>query len=675
MDAITRARLLGLFVSEAEEGLAHLEGLAERLREKNVPEDLAEFAQLAHGLKGAAAAVGLADVANLLHALEDLVLRIGKTEGASRAERHRRLVHALGLFGGLLVALNTPGATQAPAETVNALRELLFEADHLAAAKLSAPAAEAPAAGARNGDFNVERLSVPAGEVDEALRLASAISRHAAALHEEVSKGAAQAPAGATLELTLASDRLETLLFNLRMLPAADALAGLDLEVERLSSRLGKEIDLSMRGQEVRADRRTLQTARWMIRHLIRNAVDHGLELPADRERAGKRRRGSLEISVAMSESQLLVQVADDGAGFDVAAIRQRLGETLGPAKVAGLSDDEVLREFAERGGSTRAAATEISGRGVGVSAVVNLARGRGGDFLLRSQPGEGSTISFNLPLEVYATEVLTMRCGARTLGLPMAFVEQTVTLGAEGVGGTLRRGPSGMFLALDERIIPFTPLSAIVGEASAPGGVGRFAVVVAAESRAVAIGVDELGVIARVVPQMVPPAVHSEALVTGLALLPDRTRLQILNPLKLMDSTRLTAVAKAAPRPRAKLKILLAEDSLATREVLRVLLEQEGYEVQVAGDGEEALGRIASGLPDAVVTDFNMPRCDGLGLIRALRASPRTAGLPVVLLTSRDDAASQEAGTAAGANAYLKKSTFNSSVLRETLRRLGVEE
>ncbi|WP_242394242.1 response regulator, partial [Anaeromyxobacter oryzisoli] len=130
-----------------------------------------------------------------------------------------------------------------------------------------------------------------------------------------------------------------------------------------------------------------------------------------------------------------------------------------------------------------------------------------------------------------------------------------------------------------------------------------------------------------------------------------------------------------AAPSPRSAraLEVVLAEDSLATREVLRVLLEAQGFRVRLAADGEEALARIAEAAPDVVVSDVNMPRRDGLSLARALRARRETERLPIVLLTSQDDAATRAAGAAAGADAYLVKSKFNAGVLAETLARLGV--
>ncbi len=688
MDEATRQRLLGLFVSEAEENLQVLAPLATRLQDPAALEAIEEFCGTAHSFKGAAAAVGLPDLVWVLHRLEALAFGLREASGAERDGRLARMRRVLELLESTIAAA-AAGRFEAGPELA-AMRELLgaIEPDAVLAAQPArvtpAPAAEAPA-----GDVAEERLSVPAREVDEALRLASSISRLAASAQEAQAAGEG---ARSAQDLATLSQRLEAVLFNLRMLPAEQALAGLDNEVRALAQRLGKDVRVVVADHHVRADRRTLQTARTMIRHLVRNSLDHGFELPADRVAVGKPAHGTLTVALQMADASLWVTVEDDGAGFDVRAARAALAAKGSAERVAALSDSEVLVEFAASGGSTRAQATDISGRGVGLSTVVSMARSKGGDLKLRSERGRGSQISFTLPLEVYATEVLTVQCGARRLGIPTSAIETTVSLGQHGL--TPQRGPHGAILAFEERIIHLRHLGQLVGAGAAQRP--RFAVIVRAEQREVALTVDELGEATRVVPHALAPFAGAEMLVTGVALLGDGRQVHVLNPRHLValarqeeapagpiplalpkDAPAVEAPNEASPRkiPGRRLSVLLAEDSLATREVLRVLLEREGFEVRVAGDGEEAQARLRERLPDVLVSDFNMPVCDGPALARAVRAHPETAALPVILLTSRDDARSRAEGAAAGADAYLIKSQFNAQLLRQTLRKLGVEE
>jgi chemotaxis protein histidine kinase CheA len=384
-------------------------------------------------------------------------------------------------------------------------------------------------------------------------------------------------------------------------------------------------------------------------------------------------------VALDAGESMLRVVVSDDGAGFDARAIREELGRRGGDAeRIASLSDDEVLRQWAFEGGSTRAAATEISGRGLGLSAVAQTARAAGGGIRVRSARGEGSTVEFTLPLEVYAVEALTLSAGGRLFGVPLGAIETTVHVAA--AGGAIHDGPTGCTLAVGETILPLGVLrEALGGRAS---GLERFAVVVRSEGALAALLVDEIGAVEGIVPAAVPGVAQADALVTGVARLGTGATLALLNPRLLIARAR---AVRAAPRaeapapaprpaeaPRA-LEVVLAEDSLATREVLRVLLEEQGFRVRVAGDGDEALARIAERAPDVLVSDVNMPRRDGLSLTRAVRARPGAERLPIVLLTSQDDEATRAAGAAAGADAYLLKARFNADVLAQTLQKLGV--
>lgn len=685
MDPRTRARLLGVFLAEAEETLALLDRLASRFRERVSDEDLAEFGRAAHGLKGAAASVGLTEVAGALHDLEALSPALPRSGGSG--EELLRLRRAIEILAQGMAQMGASSQDAFPPPLLEALRETLAgEAapgggaggGDRAPARASPPAAPgshpdatAPAEGV------AERLSVPAEDVDAAVHLAASLARGMARLQERLGEGRDDSAVEVVRPLLAAAQRLEASISSLRLLPAESALAGIEAEVEHLCLRLSKEVELVVHGGEVRADRRTLQAARGMIRHLVRNAADHGIETPQVRARLGKAARGRLSVRVEAVDSALRVRVDDDGAGFDLAAIREAMGRRPGAAgRVASLSDEEVLQAFAAEGGSTRASADEISGRGLGLSAVAGMASAAGGGLQVRSRRGQGSAITFTLPLEVYAADVLVAVAEGRTVGLPLAAVERTVLLDA---GAAVHHGPSGSSLAAGEHIVPLHALADVLGKGRSRG-LGRFAVLVRADDQVAAFAVDEIGSVVGTVPASVPGIAQAGSLVTGLAQLDDGGVVAILDPRRLLSRARQLRPGPSAPAPAAAteaapLDVVLAEDSLATREVLRVLLEEQGCRVRLAADGEEALARLAERLPDVLVTDINMPGRDGLALTRHVRGDPRTARMPVVLLTSQEDAASQEAGAAAGADAYLVKSRFNADVLRETLGRIGARK
>jgi len=691
MDAATRARLVGLFVDEAQESAELLRRHAEDVRKGDTGEPLSEFGRVAHGLKGAAGALGYAELARALHELESVALGVRGEDAPAATARLERVGEAIELLAQGVARMSAASLDVYPIDVVEQLHRVLAAAGPGVDPDAPTPApaaASAPGAGpvperregareepARGGGEVVERLSVPAADVDEALRLAASVARSAAQLHEWLAPNEGFVAASAQT-LAAAAAGLEAIIASLRLIPADVALAGLDQEVAQLAHRLGKEAVLSLSGRDVRADRRTLQTARGLIRHLIRNALDHGLEAPAARSAAGKARAGRLSISVEAVESLLRVEVADDGAGFDVAAIRAELARRGEKDRVQSLSDEQVLQQWALEGGSTRAQTTEVSGRGLGLSAVAQLARSAGGGIQVRSVRGLGSAVSFTLPLEVYAVEALTMMVHGRAFGIPVSAVERTVFLPV--AGDAIQDGPTGRTLAVGETILPLVPIVEALS-IDRSSRTERFALVVRAEGLTAALAAEDVGAVTGLVPAGIPGVAQSDALVSGLARLADGTPIAILNPRLLLARVRAVRARAAEPEARraaparCALDVVLAEDSLATREVLRVLLEEQGFRVRLAGDGEEALQRIGEGVPDVLVSDVNMPRRDGLSLTRALREKELTARLPIVLLTSQDDAAARAAGAAAGADAYLLKSQFNAGVLQETLARLGV--
>jgi two-component system chemotaxis sensor kinase CheA len=725
IDAATRGRLVGVFVAEADETVASLRQLAARLAQRPDPDALREFERIAHGLKGASAALGYEALARVLHDLEELALGVeeGGTDG--RPERLDRIRTALDLLGEGTGRMGASGADAFPEDLLESLRHVVSPAARsipiatptatatatpvpVAASSatqplpapppgpsrtdscvlgevggeegIPRPTARAPAEGdparaASRTAEAAERISVPASDVDAALRLASSLAR-STGQHAEALQRAGGEFAERAQSLAVSAGGLEAIVASLRLLPADSALSGLEEEVAALAAQLGKAAALSVTGRDVRADRRTLQAARGMIRHLVRNALDHGIEPPAARAAARKPEEGHLSVTVTAGESTLRVVVGDDGAGFDGAAIREELARRTGdPERAASLSDEEVLRVWAFEGGSTRASATQISGRGLGLSAVAQMARAAGGGIRIQSVRGEGSVVEFTLPLEVYAVEALTVTTGGRRFGIPLAAVERTVHL--SGANGAIHDGPSGRTLALGETILPLGALAEALGFARASSG-GRFAIVVRSEGALAALLVDEVGAVEGMVPSSVPGVAEADALVTGVARLGDGSPVALLNPRLLLAGARARRAAPDAPESRPlrgarMLEVVLAEDSLATREVLRVLLEEQGFRVRVAADGEEALQRVAEQTPDVVVSDINMPHRDGLSLTRALRCRPGTERLPIVLLTSQDDDAMRAAGAAAGADAYLLKSRFNADVLHDALARIGL--
>jgi len=400
------------------------------------------------------------------------------------------------------------------------------------------------------------------------------------------------------------------------------------------------------------------------LRHLLRNAIDHGLELPEARLAQGKPSEGLLALRLSVTEASLRLSLEDDGAGFDIEAARASLATRLGADRVASLSEAEVLQHLTEHGGSTRASATEISGRGLGLSGAAQLVREAGGTLRVESRRGEGTTVTLELPPQVYAFAALTLFAGGCLYGIPLRSVESVVHL---------KKGapPDERVLPVGETLVPYLSLAECLRPDTTEAA--RFAVVTGSGERRLALGVSELGEVVGVVPRRVPGIAEPGRLPSGLARRADGALGPLLDPSQLAARAAARAPSDSpAPAEATFLDVVLAEDSFATREVLRVLLEERGCKVRLAADGEEALTRVHERRPDVVVTDLSMPRRDGLALAMALRELPSTRDVPVVLLTSQADEATRARCTEAGVDALLAKASFDADALLETLRQLG---
>jgi len=653
------SQLRGVFVEEAEQGLREAqEHCAHWQPGQPAPH---RIKAVLHGLKGAASSVELDALAELIHRGEELL-------GAStRPERLAPLLRGLRNLVGQ--ARDGSGLTEEALAEVGSLLDTRAPAPEPLLPAPVTPLPSQPLA-------VVEHTAVPSAALAEAVRRVSEVQRALTGLEGLPTETEALQRA------RVGSEELEALLERMRLSPGAEALEGLEAEAAELSLRLGKRVRLELSGRELRLERRALQTARGALRHLLRNALDHGLEPPAERLAAGKPEMGVLKIALSLQDGHLEVRVSDDGRGFDLQAIRARLAPGLSSAQLEAMDDEAVLARFALEGGSTREVASDVSGRGVGLSAVAHLARDVRGAFWVGSRPGQGSEVRFSLPVSAYVAEVLTFFIGQVALALPTSAVVYTARRKNEAADLHTPVGEVVSFAGITARLLD---LGVVLG--LAPARHRPFVLMVQEGEQTLALGVDEIGSVHRLVPRSAPPVVNPGALVNGLLVLPETGAVQLLNVRRLFQRAQSPLVAgarthpaaeagtrpEASPEARPGLEVLLVEDSAATREVYRLLLEADGHRVRTAADGAAGFAAALGSPPDLILSDVDMPVQDGFALTRSIRSHPRLARTPVVLLTSRDDPDSRAQGAACGADAFLLKGTFTPATLREALVRLGL--
>lgn len=452
----------------------------------------------------------------------------------------------------------------------------------------------------------------------------------------------------------------------LRMVPAALALEPAARAVREAALRLGKEVEVRLEGGDVRLDRRLVDDLRAPLIHLVRNAVDHGIEAADVRRAAGKPATGSVVVRVEPRGSRVAVVVEDDGGGLDLAAIRAAAvrGGLVAADAAAGIPDLEAARWVFAPGLSTARSVTTVSGRGVGLDAVADAMARMRGAVEVKSEPGVGTRFELDLPLTLAATSGVLVRLAELTVILPADAVERVLLL--EQVGADRARG----LLRVGEVEVPFATLAEVLGlEQPCPEG-RAIGLVLALGSQRAVVAVDEVLGEQEVVVSALGGLASRVAHLAGATLLDDGRVLGVLAPGEILRRLR-PVVVPARPAAPAAITAIVADDTVASRTLMAGLLEGAGYTVRLAADGDVALALLADGPCDLLVSDVQMPRLDGLALTRELRADPRWRELPVILVSTLDGPADVEEGLAAGANAYLSKRELAGRTLVEVVRRL----
>ncbi|GAC1545221.1 MAG: hybrid sensor histidine kinase/response regulator [Herpetosiphon sp.] len=464
-------------------------------------------------------------------------------------------------------------------------------------------------------------------------------------------------------------EEFEAEIFAARLVPVATVFASLPRAIREVSRSLGKQVELTVTGEQTEADRKVLDGLADPLLHLIRNAVDHGLEDPAERASAGKPPAGQLQLAARTIGSQLEIVVSDDGRGMDpaalrAAAVRKRLIE---PAMAAVLTDEEAFELILLPGFSTNSIITDISGRGVGMDVVASRVAEFGGTIQIHSHLGTGTTFILSLPVSLMTSEVILFAVGGQTWALPAIACSSLVRIDPATVQ-TLEQQP---VVELDGRTVPLLRLDELLDLPPAPGSGAMLHGLVVGTARPVIILVDHLIDECEVVIKPIGPLLRDHHLVVGAAPLHDGSLALVLNPQALIDRARRLRRRELPPPGITTRRLMVADDSFTTRQLLRSILQSAGYHVESAVDGDDALSQLKSSPCDLVVSDVEMPHLDGFGLTASIRGDPALSHIPVVLVTSLHSDEHRRAGAAAGAQAYIVKGEFDQNNLIQTIQQL----
>ncbi|GAB1392693.1 hybrid sensor histidine kinase/response regulator [Rhodocyclaceae bacterium] len=476
-------------------------------------------------------------------------------------------------------------------------------------------------------------------------------------------------------------DELHDKTLLMRMLPLAIVFEPAARLVRELARSVGKQVECTVVGAEIELDRQMIDKLSDPIIHLIRNAIDHGIEPPEARIAAGKPAQGRLRLSARQDGSWVVIDIGDDGGGIPVAAVRDKAVKKgfLTAEKAAALTDQEAIDLIFLPGFSTSNIITDLSGRGVGMDVVKQtILDDMRGVVSVETRPGVGTTFSLRLPLSLAVMRVLLVEVD----GLPFGFTAQYVT--------ELLRLPHEALLNVAERnavilrnefvpVVPLTELLRVPAQTRAVHNdrkLGLLLVVLRVRNEKIAVRVDQLLDERDMVIKPLPEHMRKLPLVSGMVITGKNELVSVLHAPALLDSARRArgqAVQSEAASHAAEThyRVLVVDDSLNTREIEKDVLEAYGYDVTLAEDGLDGFRKAMDGDFDAVLTDVEMPNMDGFSLTARLRQEDKYRDKPIVIITSREKEEDKRRGVQVGADAYIVKGDFDQSNLVDTLRAL----
>jgi two-component system, chemotaxis family, sensor kinase CheA len=486
------------------------------------------------------------------------------------------------------------------------------------------------------------------------------------------------------------SDNLLHDVKEMHMLPFSSLLEIFPRFTRELARDQGKQVELVIQGGEIEIDRRTLEEMKDPLMHLLRNCMDHGIEQPAMRQDKGKPACGNITVAIAQKDGgKIEIIVADDGAGIDAARVKAaacKLG-LVSAEEAEKLGEQEAQALAFQSGISTSQIITDISGRGLGLAIVREKVERLGGTVALESRHDGvthevGTTFRITLPLMLATFRGVLVRAGEHCFVIPALSVERVTRLAQQDIRTVENRAT----ISLDGQAVALASLGDVLElpsltppNRSATGKTSEqvAVVVLGIGHKHVAFRVDEILGEQEVLVKTLGRQLARVRNIAGASVLGTGQVVAVLNVPDLLKSAVKRAAAPPAPVAAAKFgaaarrSILVVEDSITSRALLKNILESAGYRVTTAVDGVDAYTTLKTGTFDLIVSDVEMPRMDGFDLTAKVRADKQLAKLPVVLVTALESREHRERGIDVGANAYIVKSSFDQSNLLEIVQQL----
>lgn len=462
-----------------------------------------------------------------------------------------------------------------------------------------------------------------------------------------------------------------------RMRPLSDGIMGYSRMVRDLGRALGKPVHLALAGEQTQVDRDILEQLDAPLAHLLRNAVDHGIEPPEARRAAGKPEEGRISLHARHNAGRLVIEIFDDGAGVDFHALREAIvrRSLAQPETAARMAETELLEFLLLPGFSLRETVSHVSGRGVGLDAVQDMVRAVRGSLRLSQQPGSGLHFHLELPLTLSVVRTLLVEVAGEAYAFPLGHVMRAVAVRRDEI----EQVEQHQHFRHDGRPVGLVSAAQLLQrpETAAPDADTVPVVIIGEQDRVYGIAVDRLLGERMLVVQPLAQALGKIKDIAAGSLTDDGTPVLIFDVEdmlrsveKLVSDGRIERVRQAGAgiADVRRKRVLVVDDSLTVRELERKLLAGRGYDVAVAVDGMDGWNVLRAEPFDLVITDVDMPRMDGIELVTRIREAPRLRQLPVMIVSYKDREQDRERGLQAGADYYLAKGSFHDTALLDAV-------
>ena len=472
---------------------------------------------------------------------------------------------------------------------------------------------------------------------------------------------------------------LQQTLLGVRMLPFQQIAERLQRIVRQTARELKKSVDLVIEGETTGVDRSVLDKLGAPLEHLLRNAVAHGLEMPAERINKGKPETGTITLKVRQENDEIHITVSDDGAGIDLARVKEKAINNQLIDADAEITDQALMSIIFESGFSTAEKISQIAGRGVGLDVVRNDISGLGGRVDLNSEFGAGTVFSVHLPVTLTVAQVLAVRSGATVYALPVGMIEQAQKIKRQDLVNAYSAGE----ITWADKKYPIHYLSKLLDHEEHQPEDHAYSSVLLLRSGSynTALHIDEVIGNQEAVMKPIGAQLARVPGIVGATVSGDGSIMLIINPVQLANREILSAghVTVKAPQKAANIaskpRALVVDDSLTMRKVLGRLLEREGYEVLIAKDGMDAMQVLQDVTPDIILTDIEMPRMDGFGLARNIRDDARTAKTPLIMISSRTADKHQNLAKEIGVDAFFGKPVHDEELINKVNELLAKQQ